>query len=834
MSQNNNNNLSIEEILREAQEVLDSIGSQGEEEQDKDLRSADTDQTKTYIPGSSAKKLENTDKTDQKEVKTYEKGAVSKTAPVQENTAPVTDKTKAVPPVKAERKTAEDKTMRIPPRPSKAGNSNSGKGRFFKKNSSDDEYGDTPPQIIEKAATIKSKSRFDKTSDLQEIPTILAVEELDKTRVMLSGENNISPAEKREDEYDNSDQIRLSGFDDEMDKVPDIDEELAEEQLRQRREEKVNKFRLFAPEEFEGDKKSGSQKMKYEDYKDRSERTQTLERLFKQKTSVQVQICFTVAFGVLLLLMTLLRGTQYMPYFLSPDFNFYLTVTVLFAAAVITNIKSLLHGFHFKTGINYDFPVAVMTAVTLAHTICMLAGVDLEHHGGSLFPSAAVFGLFMSGVGRLRMLVRIIRNFEYLTNNDDKYTVEDIVNEVDARIISKNMLDGEPYLKYSVKTDFPTSFLEISLANEPADKIAKILFPVLFGFNAILFVVTGFFYSDWYAAFNIITAGLIISCPVVTLTATNNALCDASRELEKRGAMICGFEGAHYIHNSNALVMEASELFGPRSCYLHGIKTFNGAKIDDAILQTAAVITKTKSPLASVFDYVIVGKQSILPECDGLVYEDKMGTSAWIYQKKVLVGNRDLLIHHGVAVPKTEYEQKYTRKGRKALYLAVAGKICAMFIISYTADPSLKRNLRRLERSGITVILRSCDPYINEESVRNIFDLPEGFIRVMTSSNGRSFEKYSEAVAEKSPAYAVHNGSANAFISTVLGSDKLVVTEKIISALASFGSAIGFGVTALLTFVDGMSQLTAVNLIIFQAVWSLFVLLITKFRKNGI
>ena len=116
----------------------------------------------------------------------------------------------------------------------------------------------------------------------------------------------------------------------------------------------------------------------------------------------------------------------------------------------------------------------------------------------------------------------------------------------------------------------------------------------------------------------------------------------------------------------------------------------------------------------------------------------------------------------------------------------------------------------------------------------NIFDLPEGFIRVMTASNGRSFEKYSEAVAEKSPAYAVHNGSANAFVSTVLGSDKLVVTEKIISALASFGSAIGFGVTALLAFVDGMSQLTAVNLIIFQAVWSLFVLIITKFRKNGI
>ena len=829
MSQNNN--LSIDEILREAQDVLDSIESRSDKSGGNSARTADEDGVKTYIPAKSPAKQNNTD---EEEVKTYKKGSANASALKKSTPGEVTDKTKAVPFVNTESQPAEDKTMRIPSDVAKNKSVHPGKGRFFKKNSSDDEYGDTPPQIIEKAATIKSKSRFDKTSDLQEIPTILAVEELDKTRVMLSGENTAPAVQSAEDEYDNSDQIRLSGFDDEMDKVPDIDEELAEEQLRQRREEKVNKFRLFAPEEFEGDKKGDTKKMKYGDYKDRSERTQTLERLFKQKTNVQTRICLTGAFGILILLMTLFRGTQYMPYFLNPDLNFYITVTVLYAAAMLTNISSLLHGLNFKNGINYDFPVTVMSVVALAHTVCMLAGVDLEHHGGSLFPSAAVFGLFMCGVGRLRMLVRIIRNFEYLTNNDDKYTVEDIVNEVDARIISKNMLDGEPYLKYSVKTDFPTSFLEISLANEPADKIAKILFPVLLGFNAVLFAVTGFFYKDWYAAFNIITAGLIISCPVVTLTATNNALCDASRELEKRGAMISGFEGAHYIHNANALVMEASELFGPRSCYLHGIKTFNGAKIDDAILQTAAVITKTNSPLASVFDYVIVGKQSILPECDGVIYEDKMGTSAWIYQKKVLVGNRDLLINHGVAVPKTEYERKYTRKGRKALYLAVAGKICAMFIVSYTADPSLKKNLKRLERSGITVILRSCDPYINEESVMNIFDLPEGFIRVMTASNGRSFEKYSEAVAEKSPAYAVHNGSANAFVSTVLGSDKLVVTEKIISALASFGSAIGFGVTALLAFVDGMSQLTAVNLIIFQAVWSLFVLIITKFRKNGI
>lgn len=104
----------------------------------------------------------------------------------------------------------------------------------------------------------------------------------------------------------------------------------------------------------------------------------------------------------------------------------------------------------------------------------------------------------------------------------------------------------------------------------------------------------------------------------------------------------------------------------------------------------------------------------------------------------------------------------------------------------------------------------------------------------MTASNARSFEKYSDAVVEKSPAYAVHNGSTLAFISSVLGADNLVSAEKIISVLASFGSAIGFGVVALLSFVDGLSQLNVMNVIIFQMFWSIFVLLFSKIRRNGI
>jgi hypothetical protein len=47
----------------------------------------------------------------------------------------------------------------------------------------------------------------------------------------------------------------LDGFDDETKQIAKIDEELAEQQLKERRKEKVNKFRIFAPEDIEDAKK---------------------------------------------------------------------------------------------------------------------------------------------------------------------------------------------------------------------------------------------------------------------------------------------------------------------------------------------------------------------------------------------------------------------------------------------------------------------------------------------------------------------------------------------------------------------------------------------------
>lgn len=801
-----NENLSIDEIIRQAEEIRKKTVEKAQSaiEEIKENAGKDIPKQIETQPDCKTDKTEKTAVVDSQAVKAAAENGKTKIADQKTKAVQISEKTNVIP------------------------NVNGAKKSFFKNTPSEPLYSKTPPEIMERPATIKSKSRFDKTSDLQEIPTIVAVDELEHTKISFG--NSQSPRAEEDYNSDESDQIVLEGFEDSTDKIAKIDEEIAEKQLKQRRQEKVNKFRLFSPESISGDKHSAVKN----EYRRDDDKTAFMEKLFASKSSFTLKGSITAVIAIPLLLLAIFKDSAYMPSFLLDYTAYLITQLVLYILLLAVNMKNIIFGFKLSKGINYSFPISVASILVLVHTILLAADSNLYISDGIALPLVMAFAFLMTNFGKYLLTLRIIDNFEYLINQDEKYTVETIVNTVDATIISRGLLSGEPNLKTSIKTDFSTNFLDISCSDEPADKIAKTAGMVMLVLSIILFAVFSIINGDWHIGLNIGICALCISLPTISIFNTNSALLGISKILKSSGAMINGFEGAVMVNDANAIVIEAQDLFGKNSCEIHGIKTFNGAKADDVILKTAAVIMKTKSPLSYVFDDVIIGKQTILPDVDGVVYEDKLGTSAWIYRKKILVGTRDLLIHHGVQVPKEEFEEKYTRKGRKILYLAVTGQIMAMFVVSYSADPKLKKTLRRLEKSGITVLVKSADPFINDESIAELFSLPDGFIRVMNSSNARVFEKYSDMCVEKSPAYVVHNGSALGFVSAMAAAENLEETRKLLSVLITFGSAMGIGLVTMLAILGGISQITPVNIVIFQAAWCIFVEIVSKIKRLGL
>ena len=412
-----NSKLSIDDILRETDDLLKSLDAQSKaaagqaqeeedtkaydpkREEDGDVKAyvpkkKDSEDVKAYVP-----KSRNVDaeaypqKPEEDGVRTYSPASRRSAAPrssgsdskpaVSDKTRPVSEKTKSV----TMEQSAED----------------GGVKHYFSSNSRNDGYAPVPPQIIERPATIKSKSRFNKTSDLQEIPTIVAVDELERTRMIFAGElwsdSRRNDTVDSDNGYDDSDQIKISGFDDEVNEIPDIDEELAEEELRLRREAKVKTFRLFAKEEVQNDSKSEARHIISKDYSENSDRTGTLEQLYKRKARIQLQTVLTAIMGLLLLLLTLFRESRYLPSFLGSDIGYYASMLALYGLILITNVNTLIRGFNLRRGFNYDSMITVSALLILGHTAALLFYPDLLIEGGAIYPCAATFALILSSLG---------------------------------------------------------------------------------------------------------------------------------------------------------------------------------------------------------------------------------------------------------------------------------------------------------------------------------------------------------------------------------------------------------------------------------------------------
>jgi hypothetical protein len=64
--------------------------------------------------------------------------------------------------------------------------------------------------------------------------------------------------------------------------------------------------------------------------------------------------------------------------------------------------------------------------------------------------------------------------------------------------------------------------------------------------------------------------------------------------------------------------------------------------------------------------------------------------------------------------------------------------------------------------------------------------------------------------------------------------ENLEETKKLLSVLVSFGCAMGFGLVAMLGFIGGLTQINPLNIVLFQAVWCIFVEIVSKIKRLGL
>lgn len=714
-------------------------------------------------------------------------------------------------------------------------------------------------ETIEKPGVILKRGPLSETSGLEPLPQVIPAEEFvgsgDDKPASIEDQPFTNPAAGNQPEEE---QMMLSGFGEEPE-TEKIDEDELRSELDKKRAEKKKKFVLLSglgdeepqedenlpeekgdePEEQPEKKRKHSEKapLEYEKPEQRGRVYNSLKNAASQfKTSV-IGLCVLEGVSLLLLLVPKILEWAAIdaPAFDRGGAGLAAANIVLLLASFYLAFPNILSGVKaLANGRVTGGAVGGLTFIlALVQTILSFFNKSPEGASGMFYCAAAIFALLMTAENSSRGTARVMQNFLFCTakRKSGLYGIRAIESEKDAFEVGRALKMGNPDILYSGRVEFPADFIKNSEANSPADSCIKRSLIISSAVSVLLAVISGIITKDIFQAFGVLTGAFCLTSPCAIELALMIPLYLENRKLNSEGGMIAGYDAALECSEAVAASVDSADLFDRAACEMHGMKDFHTVRIDDVLLYAVAIVLKSGGPLTDVFNRIIGGSTELLPPVRDMIYEDRLGLSATIYNQRVLLGNRNLLTHHNIEVPLKSEEDKVKRNGRKILYIAIDSQVAAMFVFNYAEDASLKDSINEMADNGFSLVVRTDDPNVTDELIAARFGIAQKDIKMTLSHGARIFSAYRDSVVDSAPAKVMHDGSARSYFKSIAACGRLAnfasrwaVFALIVQAVVAAGAILCVALKAF-AFV---SPLTAV---IVQAAIVAFSVILEKFKR---
>lgn len=463
----------------------------------------------------------------------------------------------------------------------------------------------------------------------------------------------------------------------------------------------------------------------------------------------------------------------------------------------------------------------------------------MQHNLVHIFLPVSSFILLMNSIGKLFIIRRATRNFALLTKNFEKYIVTCVQNETAAEELTRGVVQDYPILATIRKTKQMSDFLRHTYASDLADRFSKKLAPIVAGISLLLAAaITGirigvletpaenipFFCS-------VLTMLLTAGCSAGIPLTVNLPLDRASKRLCPHGCTLLGYQSVDDFYDVNSILVPAATLFPKQSITISGIKNFSGFQVEEALLDAASMVYAADSILQNAFAALVEEKDGgMLYQVEDCSYEDNLGICGWIRHRRVLLGNREMMMaHHVEGMPTKVRELEMTSGSQDVLYLSVSGVVAGMFVIDITADPMVKRQMQRLKEEQISVVVKSVDSCITLQRLTTLFGVPDSMLKILPSADNDLYEKETAPLQDVS-ASTIHDGS-------FFGTARLLLEARSIKRAATTGLLLqviavilGLSICIGYILVNGYDNITSQTLLFFQLVMTGLTLLTTRLK----
>ena len=582
-----------------------------------------------------------------------------------------------------------------------------------------------------------------------------------------------------------------------------------------------------------------------DDYNAPGDASLILEDLYSLKGNLTAK--FFIQFAAVLASIYLSASALYnvpVPSFLSSidsPHKYSITLFIISALVLFSSFPMVIGGFKslFRKKADCDTLAAVsITLCTVAAAISTESPDMIQSGSIYIYTPVAVTAFLVNTIGKHLIVNRAINNFDMLLSTHDKHSLIYVDDEARAEQITRGVVSDYPILAATRKTGFAQDFLKYTYSSDIADKMCRKYVPASIVTSVILTLLSVIICSQNTntLSFTYISSALsmffsLFTCfgiPVVV----NLPLSAAASEAEYNESIILGYQSIDDFYDTNALVVDAAQLFPDYSQKLCSIKMFSDTRIDDAIVAAASIVKKSGSIFSDMFSRIVDYNDDLLEDVENFSYEDTLGLCGWIKNKRILFGNRQLMINHNIeGIPPKSKENDMTENGCIPMYLSVSGNLAAIFIIKLKADPDVSEQVSDITSNGISLIIKSIDSAVTVTRTARLFGIPEDMVKIASYEQKEYCDKIT-APAEKSSSSVICTSTLSSAAKAV-SNIKYIHHSSLTALVLQSTSAVLAVIFAVIFMIIGMTgQMTPLMLILYHTVWIMVTLLIVKIKPR--
>ncbi len=409
---------------------------------------------------------------------------------------------------------------------------------------------------------------------------------------------------------------------------------------------------------------------------------------------------------------------------------------------------------------------------------------ELSTIGINLYTPLYIYSLIANFISKNLTLKKVIHDFEFITTTQQLYAVKDVLDRKLVRNMTAGIrVDGDPMVLKNSKIDFLDGYLKSSFGDDLCDRILKKMEICFIPITLFVFTCCYLISQNMYVAISMVSGAAVSVIGFISVFMVNLPINGAMRVVNHYAGMTPNYDSILTFKETDAILIEARDLFSPNTISISTVKTFKDERFDNVMVDCIHILNYVDSVLKYSFSTIVDASEYPDRTVEDVKYEDGMGLSAWVDNRRILMGNRELMKHHSMAVLKPQMEEKYkTGPGQEIIYISCDGQLSAAIVVEFLSSQHSDNIIDLLYKNDVVVIIKTVDACITRKVLEEVFDIDPILFRILPSQLHSDYDACHQHTKRVAGAM-VNRGSNFAFAMLIATCKRLYTAMQVGTAL---------------------------------------------------